>query len=156
MFGEGYSLPIIFNDDNSSISLQDVQNCMPNEITVTAWSLTELSGEDTFEYGDRILGRVIDWNECVIEFQVLKTPKALALSQEAIQREEWYTCLENAFLESFDKHGPRNSIDSQLAVIMSKKSISTLKNLPKLLCADTKGCIFATCSGEYIFHRLVV
>ena len=62
MFGEGYSLPIIFNDDNSSISLQDVQNCMPNEITVTAWSLTELSGEDTFEYGDRILGRVIDWN----------------------------------------------------------------------------------------------
>ncbi len=118
MFGEGYSLPIIFNDDNSSISLQDVQNCMPNEITVTAWSLTELSGEDTFEYGDRILGRVIDWNECVIEFQVLKTPKALALSQDAIQREEWYTCLENAFLESFDKHGPRNSIDSQLAVIM--------------------------------------
>ena len=53
MFGEGYSLPIIFNDDNSSISLQDVQNCMPNEITVTAWSLTELSGEDRRYSGER-------------------------------------------------------------------------------------------------------
>ena len=31
-----------------------------------------------------------------------------------------------------------------------------IKKLAQLLCADTKGCIFATCSGEYIFHRLVV
>lgn len=44
-----------------------------------------------------------------------------------------------------------------LYYLMYVKEISKyIKNLPKLLCADTKGCIFATCSGEYIFHRLVV
>lgn len=139
MFGEGYSLPVIFNDENNTQSLIDIQNGMTNEITVTAWSLAELAGKESLEYGDRILGRVINWNECVIEFQVLKTPKSLALSQEAIEREEWYTCLENAFLESFDKHGPRYSIDSQLAIIM-------LENQEKL-CIPNCGSI-----EEFLTH----
>ena len=39
-----------------------------------------------------------------------------------------------------------------LYVLMYVKEINNYtKNLSKLLCANTKGCIFATCSGEYIF-----
>ena len=118
LYGEGYSLSVILNDHENSVSLAEFQNLPPAEMTVSAWSLDELAGDDKFEYGDRILCRIIDWTDCVIEFQVLKTKKELSLSEEAIQREEWYSRFEDCCLNSFEKQGPGNSIDTQLALII--------------------------------------
>lgn len=142
LFGEGYVIPTLFNDrSNANVTLKKVQYNMPKEITLTSWPLDKIAGEQKFEYGDRILCRVIDWENNVIEMQVKKNvAKSMTLSDEAIQREEWYSRFENALLESFDKHGPLSSIDEQLAVLyLENQEELCIKN-----CGSAEECLLHT------------
>ena len=119
LYGEGYILPYIFNDrNNTSIPLSSVQYSMPPEIKLTAWSLKKICGDVDFKYGDRILCRAISWNNGVVEMrpQVSRLTD-FVISDDAVQREEWYTYFENGLLESFDRHGPASSIEEQLAFL---------------------------------------
>ena len=119
LYGEGYILPYIFNDkNNTSLPLSSVQYSMPQEITLTAWPLGKISGAEDFKYGDRILCRVLSWSDGVVEMRA--QPSGLSefvISDEAVQREEWYTHFENGLLESFDRHGPASSIEEQLSFL---------------------------------------
>jgi hypothetical protein len=119
LYGEGYILPYIFNDkNNKSVALSSVQYSMPQEIQLTCWPLKKISGGEEFKYGDRILCRAINWSDGVVEMTV--QPSALTdfvISDEAVQREEWYTYFENGLLESFDRHGPASSIEEQLSFL---------------------------------------
>ena len=119
LYGEGYILPYIFNDkSNKSLPLSSVQYSMPQEITLTAWPLDKISGAEDFKYGDRILCRVISWSEGLVEMKVQKSGLSdFVISDEAVQREEWYTHFENGLLESFDRHGPASSIEEQLSFL---------------------------------------
>ena len=119
LYGEGYVLPYIFNDkNNTSLALSSVQYSMPQEMQLTGWPLKKIHGGEDFKYGDRILCRVLSWCDGVVEMVV--QPNALSdfvISDEAVQREEWYTHFENGLLESFDRHGPASSIEEQLSYL---------------------------------------
>ncbi len=119
LYGEGYVLPYIFNDkSNTSVALSSVQYSMPQEMRLTCWPIKKLNGGEDFKYGDRILCRVLNWNDALVEMTV--QPSGLSdfvISDEAVQREEWYSHFENGLLESFDRHGPASSIEEQLSFL---------------------------------------
>ena len=119
LFGEGYVLPYIFNDKgNKSLSLSSIQYSLPNEITLTAWPLKEITKGEKIIYGDRILCRVLDWEQSIVEVSLQKVNhKGLVVSEEAIEREEWYSYFENDIIKSMEKNGPSDSIDEQLSLL---------------------------------------
>ena len=119
LYGEGYILPYIFNDkNNKTLPLSSVQYSMPQEIMLTSWPLEKISGGKDFKFGDRILCRAISWNDSVVEMTRQKSGLSeLVISDEAVQREEWYVHFENGLLESFDRHGPGSSIEEQLSFL---------------------------------------
>ena len=121
LYGEGYILPYIFNDkNNKELGLSSVQYSMPQEITLTCWSLDKICGGTSFKYGERILCRVISWSDCVVEMKSQKNENDVSqfvISDEAVLREEWYSHFENGLLESFDRHGPASSIEEQLSYL---------------------------------------
>ncbi len=119
LYGEGYILPYIFNDrNNTTAPLSSVQYSMPQEIRLTCWPLKKICGDNKFKFGDRILCRVLSWVDGVVEMKI--QPSGLSdfvISDEAVQREEWYTHFEEGLLESFDRHGPSSSIEEQLSFL---------------------------------------
>lgn len=119
LFGEGYVLPYICNDKgNKSLSLSSIQYSLPNEITLTAWPLKEITKGEKIIYGDRILCRVLDWEQSIVEVSLQKVNhKGLVVSEEAIEREEWYSYFENDIIKSMEKNGPSDSIDEQLSLL---------------------------------------
>ena len=118
LYGEGYIIPYIFNDkNNTTATLSSVQYSLPQEIRLTCWPLSKITGGEKFSYGDRILCRVINWSDCIVEMRVQHSGLSdFIISDEAVQREEWYTYFENGLLESFDRHGPASSIEEQLSI----------------------------------------
>ena len=119
LYGEGYILPYIFNDKgNTSTPLSSVQYSMPQEINLTCWSLKAITGGLPFKYGDRILCRTESWSQASVEMMIqTSTYSDYVISDEAVQREEWYIHFENGLLESFDRHGPASSIEEQLSFL---------------------------------------
>ncbi len=119
LFGDGYVIPYVLNDNaNKTIPLASVEYKIPTEVSLTSWPLERISSDHKFEYGDRILCRVINWEDSLVEMTVLKNDmKGMVVSQSALEREEWYTYFENGLLENFDRHGPSGSIEEQLALL---------------------------------------
>jgi hypothetical protein len=119
LYGEGYVIPYIINDkSNETVSLASVQYSLPTEITLTSWPLKSIAGNEEIKYGDRILCRVIDWAESIVEMSVQKVVNdEMIISHDSIERENWYTYFENGLLKSFDKNGPAGSIEEQLAFL---------------------------------------
>ena len=118
LFGEGYVLPCIFNDhSNTKLPLSSVQYGMPSEIELTAWPISKISGGQGIKAGDRILARVIDWGDNLVELTVLPANSSYELTQEDIEREEWYINFEKGLIENFETCGPGASIESQLAFL---------------------------------------
>ena len=144
LYGEGYVLPYIFNDkNNTSLALSSVQYSMPQEIQLTGWPLKKIHGGEAFKYGDRILCRVTNWSDGLVEMVV--QPNAMSdfvISDEAVQREEWYTHFENGLLESFDRHGPASSIEEQLSYLFLENQeqlcIKTCGSAEEFLAHTTK------------------
>lgn len=121
LFGEGYVLPYIINDKaNQSVPLTSVQYSLPNEIELTSWKLSDIAGKK-MKYGDRLLCRVIDWATSTVEVSVIwhnhKSSEELTLTNDDIQRENWYIDFENGLMESFDRNGPVSSIEEQLSLL---------------------------------------
>lgn len=135
LYGEGYVIPYVFNDKaNTEYPLASVQYSLPQEIKLTSWPLNKLDGGEDFTYGDRVICKIINWDECMVDMRVLKDEKThLQVSEAAIQREEWYTHFENGLLESFDRNGPGNSIEEQLALLF-------LENQEKLCIRNCGSC----------------
>ena len=119
LYGGGYVLSYIFSDkNNTAVPLSSVQYSMPQEMQLTGWPLKKISGAENFKYGDRILCRVLSWCDGVVEMTAQSSGLSeFVISDEAVQREEWYTHFENGLLESFDRNGPTASIEEQLAYL---------------------------------------
>ena len=119
LYGEGYVIPYILNDKaNKKIPLSSIQYSLPTEVELTSWPLNEISPDYKFRYGDRILARVVNWEENVVELSVLKADRNnSAVSEQELEREEWYTLFENGILTSIEKNGPSDSIEQQLAYL---------------------------------------
>ncbi|MDD5929720.1 MAG: hypothetical protein PUC37_07945 [Spirochaetales bacterium] len=119
LYGEGYIIPNIFGDkSNDSLSISSMQYSLPSEIKLTSWPLKSISGKRNFKYGDRILCRVVDWANGVIEMlHMPDSSENFTLSEEKLEREQWYSDFENSFLASMQKHGPVDSIEEQLSLL---------------------------------------
>lgn len=119
LYGEGFVIPFIINDPaNKKVSLSEVQYSMPSEIQLTSWPLEEIAGSKGIKFGDRILCRVIDWANNVVEMSVLREQTGeLVISEASLERENWYSDFEEGLLRSFDKNGPGDSIEEQLALL---------------------------------------
>lgn len=118
LFGEGYSIPYILADhSNKTVPLASIQYSMPTEITLTAWPLSLFCHGRKFCYGDRILAKVTDWREGILDATVLYQDDANAISTQDIEREDWYLEVEKALFESIEKNGPASSIEEQLAYL---------------------------------------
>ena len=123
-YGEGYVIPYIINDPAyKKYSLQSIQDTLPNETSLTCWTLSQLAGRK-MNYGERLLCRVVDWPSNTIEVRLFEDESiedaesgVLQLTPAALERERWYSYFENGFLESFDKNGPAGSIEEQLALL---------------------------------------
>ena len=135
LFGEGYLLPSIVNDKaNDEYDLKAVVDTMPNKIKLTCWTISEIAGRK-LKYGERLLCRVVDWNGAsTVEMRLLeKQTEELELSQDDLNREKWYKNFEQGLLASFDKNGPLNSIEEQLALLF-------LENLDELCISSCGSC----------------
>jgi len=119
LFGEGYVLPYILNDKaNKKFPLSSIQYSMPTEIELTSWSLDKIAQGEKFSYGDRILAKVVSWEENIVEVSLLKADgNESAVSEQELEREEWYSYFENGLLDSIEKNGPSDSIEQQLAYL---------------------------------------
>ena len=120
LFGEGYVIPFVFNDkSNDEVPLASVKYSMPQEIKLTSWPLSAFcKNHYKFKYGDRILCRVQNWSEGIVEMFVQKSEETkMQVSEAAIEREEWYSNFEDGLLKSFDRNGPSESIEEQLALL---------------------------------------
>ena len=118
LYGEGYVLPYIFNDhSNKKLQLSSVQYGMPNEIDLTAWPLSKITGGKAIKFGDRILCRVVDWSANLVELRVLPANPSDELTAEDLEREEWYSNFEKGLIDGFETSGPVASIEQQLAFL---------------------------------------
>lgn len=143
-YGEGYVIPYIINDRaNKDFSLQSVQDSLPNQTSLTCWSLSQVAGRK-MNYGERLLCRVVDWPSNTIEVQLIEkelpqNKEELQITVDDLQRERWYNYFEKGFLESFEKNGPSGSIEEQLALLF-------LENID-VLCVKNCGS-----SEEFLRH----
>lgn len=143
-YGEGYVIPYIINDRaNKDFSLQSVQDSLPNQTSLTCWTLSQVAGRK-MNYGERLLCRVVDWPSNTIEVQLiekelLQNKEELQITVDDLQRERWYNYFEKGFLESFEKNGPSGSIEEQLALLF-------LENID-VLCVKNCGS-----SEEFLRH----
>ena len=143
-YGEGYVIPYIINDRaNKDFSLQSVQDSLPNQTSLTCWTLSQVAGRK-MNYGERLLCRVVDWPSNTIEVQLIEkelsqNKEELQITVDDLQRERWYNYFEKGFLESFEKNGPSGSIEEQLALLF-------LENID-VLCVKNCGS-----SEEFLRH----
>ena len=122
LYGEGFTIPYIFNDhSNTKYTISSVQYKMPSEIQLTSWPLDIITGGKKFTYGDRIVCRVLEWDKDLVEVKYLpqKTEQDdnMSISSADIEREEWYSNFESCLLQSFERNGPCNSIEEQIAYL---------------------------------------
>ena len=90
---------------------------LPFKLDLTGVSLAPIFDNCDFRYGDRLLCRIYDWDRGLIELIPVLTHKLnpFQISNEDMERQRWYERLEEVLLESFDKMGPCDSIEEQLA-----------------------------------------
>lgn len=119
LYGEEFSIQYIAADpvNRDKMNLADFDFFLPNEIQVTAISLEPLL-KDGLSANDRILCRLLDWDDGEVELKIdrhIENP--FQVTEMDMARNKWYENLENYMLDSLDYLGPRNSIEEQLAYI---------------------------------------
>ncbi len=119
LFGEEYASQYIASDPaNDSLDLARLDFELPPKVNLTGISLEPLIKSCNFQYGDRILCKVIDWDRGGIEvLPVILHNRNLKINETDVKRQEWYEKLENYILDDFLYMGPCESIEKQLANI---------------------------------------
>lgn len=140
LFGEGYTLPSILDDPACNrISYTEARYGLPTKTSLTGFSL-EPYFQQGFEYGDRILCRILDWNQCIVETKIKKERhKTLKFSMDDIEQSEWYGQFEDLMLKQIEKNGPCASIEKQLATLILEEQ--------QTLCNENCGSI-----EEFLTH----
>ena len=119
LYGEEFSVQYIAADpvNRDKMNLAEMDFMLPNEIEVTGISIEPLI-KDGFAPGDRILCRLLDWDEGQIELTIDKhVENPFQVTEEDENRNKWYENLELYLIDSIDYLGPRNSIEEQLAYV---------------------------------------
>lgn len=118
LYGEEYVPQYIAADPaNAGLNLVQTDFDLPPKVFLTCVSLEDFVKNDGFSVGDRILCRVVDWDECIIDiYPVVKHKKNhLQVDLKDLDLQDWNSCLENYLLSTFKVFGPCSSIEEQLA-----------------------------------------
>lgn len=128
LFGDEYSAqylaldPCNSNEDYSSNGFE-----LPSKMKLTVLDMKELYKSWNFQYGDRLILYVCDWDKGVISISPNLIRKDNPFEQTAAEekRKKWYSIFKHELLASFDKAGPCGSMEEQLAAAF-------LGNIPAL------------------------
>ena len=116
LFGEEYATQYIAADPaNSSLNMAERDFELPNTVQLTGIDLNFLAQKYNYHKGDRILCCVSDWDKGKLNVMVLHSSDS-PFDHGAVgeKRLEWYALLEKKLIESFNKSGPLDSIESQI------------------------------------------
>ncbi|MCR5607088.1 MAG: hypothetical protein K6F69_09785 [Treponema sp.] len=117
LFGEEYAVQYIAEDPaNRELDLMERDFLLPQKVKLTCVSLKPFIKENAFKYGDRLLCRIVNWDEGKIGLIALPDRRKSLFEAEP-KRERWYRSLENALLRSFKRFGPCTSINEQLSKV---------------------------------------
>ncbi len=118
LYGEEY-IPQLFSADpaNNTFDFSENNYAIPNNIDITVFDLQELYSDLDFQYGDRFLANVVDWDMGVIDIQAQKTLRStpFEVTADDESREQWFRNLDEALLHTLSNYGPLSSIEEQLA-----------------------------------------
>lgn len=124
LYGEEFASQYIAADPiNADIDLIKDNFELPPTVKLTAFSTDILKKVCGFKLGDRILCCVTDWDDGIVDVNVMPgNSSRLQVQEDDMERQTWYENLEKGLLESFDMTGPCNSIEEQLAVVFFDNS----------------------------------
>ncbi len=117
-FGDEYVSQYVASDPaNDSLKIPERGYELPTKIFITGYDLSPILKDVDFKYGDRLLCRVVDWNNCVLEVfpEVIHELNPFLSGEGELDRRKWIENLESYLIESFDRMGPCGSIEEQLA-----------------------------------------
>ena len=90
---------------------------------MSGFSLDSLIKEDGLKYGDRIFCKVTDWDEGIVDIAgIVGRDEPFTVTAKDVEREKWYSTLEEKMLKTFDTVGPCSSIEEQLAIVFGQFS----------------------------------
>ncbi len=118
LYGDEYSSQYIASDpQNQDLHFAENDFELPSQLTLTGISLEPIFEDSDFQFGDRLLLKVLDWGAGIIDIvpQIRNRMNPFKIDSADIERERWYVLLEEYLLESFDRIGPCSSIEEQLA-----------------------------------------
>ncbi len=119
LYGEEYAPQYIAADPaNEGLSVMAVSGELSNSVRLTGLDMSILKERFSFERGDRLVCRVKNWMNGIIDCFVLHdSQNRFNVGKIGDKRLEWYRNLEKYLLESFDTIGPCASIEEQLASV---------------------------------------
>lgn len=118
LFGEEYAPQYIAADPaNGGIDFASIEMEMPQKLRVTGFDISPLLEQSGFEKGDRLVCCVTDWDRCCVNVMVQHEDSPFSDDGASDDRIKWYADLEKFLLESFDRHGPLDSMESQLEAV---------------------------------------
>ncbi len=121
LYGDEYSPQYIAQDPaNAGMDLAALDYTLPPVVKVTGVS-TDLLVKNGFKTGDRLICRVVDWDNCIVDIDfVPRSENHFQMTNDDIERERWYSLLEKYLLESFKIIGPVGSIEEQLSMVFAE------------------------------------
>lgn len=124
-YGDEYVSQYVASDPASkefNIAKKDFE--LPSKLKLTGFDLSQIIEDCDFKHGDRLLCRVTDWDNCVIEVfpHVIHKMNPFMVNSEDVDRQKWLSNLEKYLMESFDSMGPCPSIEEQLANVFYEHS----------------------------------
>ena len=124
LYGDEYSPQYIAQDPaNKGMDISSMDYTLPPVVKITGVS-TDLLVKDGFKAGDRLVCKVLDWDNCVVGVDFVsrnEDESRFQMTADDIERERWYYLLEKYLLESFKVVGPGNSIEEQLSMVFAEK-----------------------------------
>ena len=131
-YGPGYDI-LMMNKDFFFDGNKDVTNPynLPTSAKQTSWPFESITGGKDIAYGDRIICRVRDYDQNIIEVWVQKNDtNSLVISSSEIERQQWYGIFEKEMKKCFERLGPLTDMPVQLYYVerMIHEKISFTEN----------------------------
>lgn len=107
---------------NRNLHIADMDYMLPYNFGMTGFDFGEIFRITKFRPGDRMLAYVSDWDRGIVEILPLKIFFERRMGNVSridleLAKKSWFELLEKLLLESFDRHGPCESIDMQLMLV---------------------------------------
>lgn len=118
LYGEEYIPQFIAIDPaNDENDFAKAEYELPNNIDLTVWDMNEFYALWNFNYGDRIIARVVNWDFGDIELMPIKTKHStpFEITADDELRTRWLFDLEQSLENMIDVYGPLSSIEEQIA-----------------------------------------